>query len=79
MLGDDESVVNISMTLHGKFHERHAALYFNNFREAADAKIASYHHINSEENSAGMSRKHWKHWTHRTHFKTWPMLNPLFL
>ena len=61
MLGDNESVVNTSMTSHGKFHERHSALSFHSACEVIAAKIVSYHHISSEDNHTDMISKHWTH------------------
>ena len=42
MFGDNNSVVNSSMTPQGKIHEKNVALSFHRVREAIAAKITSY-------------------------------------
>ena len=46
MFGDNDSVVNSSMTPFGKIHKMHVALSFHRVREAIAAKIISYQFIN---------------------------------
>ncbi len=71
MFGDNESVVNSSITPHAKLHKRHTALSFHRVREAIAARTIAYHHLRSESNVADMLSKHWGHGP------TWPLLQPL--
>ena len=71
MFGDNDSVVNSSMTPFGKIHKRHVALSFHRVREAIAAKIISYQFINGKINPADILSKHW------AHHNVWPTLKPL--
>jgi hypothetical protein len=71
MFGDNDSVVNSSMTPFGKIHKRHVALSFHRVREAIAAKIISYQFINGKINPADILSKHW------AHHNMWPTLKPL--
>ena len=68
MFGDNKSVVNSSMTPHGKTHKRHAALSFHRVRESIAAKIIYYHFIDDKDNHADILSKHW------AHNDIWPLL-----
>ena len=57
MFGDNKSVVDSSMTLHAKIHERYIAFFFHCIREAIAAKIIGYHFINGEINPANILNK----------------------
>ena len=59
MFGDNDSVVNSSMTPQGKIHKMHAFLSFNRFREDIAAKIISYQFISGKINFADILSKHW--------------------
>ena len=61
MVGDDDSVDNVSMTPHGKTHERNAALSFNRVRQAMPSKIVGHHFINGKINPKDILSKHWAH------------------
>ena len=61
MFGDNKSVVDSSMNLHGKIHKRHVALSFYRVRESIAAKIVSYHFIDGKDNPADILSKHWAH------------------
>ena len=54
-------MVNGSTIPHAKMRKRHVALSFHRVREAAAAKIASYHFIKGSENPADILSKHWGH------------------
>ena len=71
MSGDNESVVDSSMTPHGKMHKRHIALSFHCVRESIAAKIISYHFIDGEDNPADIQSKHW------AHNDIWPLLKAI--
>jgi hypothetical protein len=71
VFGDNDSVVNSSMTPFGKIHKRHVALSFHRGREAIAAKIVSYQFINGKINPADILSKHWDH------HNVWPTLKPL--
>ena len=61
MFGDNKSVVDSSMTPHGKIHKRHVALSFHRVRESIAAKVVSYHFIDGKSNPADILSKHWAH------------------
>ena len=73
VFGDNDSVVNSSMTLQGKIHKRHVALSFHRVREAIVAKIIYYQFISGKINPAEILSKHW------THHCVWYTLKPLLL
>ena len=58
MFGDNKSVVDSSMTPHGKIHKRHVALSFHRVRESIAAKFIFYHFIGGKHNSADVLSKH---------------------
>ena len=58
MFGDNDSVVNSSMTPKGKNHKRHVALFFHRVREAIAAKIISYQFFNGKINPEDLLSKH---------------------
>ena len=58
-LGDNDAVVNGSVTPHTKKHKRHAALSFHRVREAIAAKIVLYNFIRGVANPADILSKHW--------------------
>lgn len=59
MFGDNKSVVDSSMTPHGKTHKRHIALSFHRVREAIAANTINYQFIDSGINPADILSKHW--------------------
>jgi hypothetical protein len=59
MFGDNESVVNSSVTPHAKLHKRHNALSFHRVREAIASGIYVFTHIPGENNPADILSKHW--------------------
>ena len=61
MFGDNKSVVDSSMTPHGKIHKRHVALSFHRVREAIAANIINYQFIDGKINPADVLSKHWGH------------------
>ena len=71
MFGENDSVINSTMTPSGKIHKRHVALSFHRVREAIAAKIISYQFINSEINPADILSKDW------ARRNVWPTLKPL--
>ena len=71
IFGDNDSVVNRSMTQNGKTHKRHVAVHFHHVREATVAKIIAYHLINEKINSADVLSKHWDR------HSVWETLKPL--
>ena len=71
MFGDNRSVVDSSMTPHGKTHKRHMALSFHRVRESVAAKIVSYHFVDGKNNPADILSKHW------AHNDIWPLLKPI--
>ena len=72
MFGDNKSVVDSSMTPHGKINKTHVALYFYRVRESIYAKILNYPFIDGKNNPADVLTKHWDH------HNSWPTLNPIF-
>ena len=58
MIGDNDSVVDSSVTPHGKIHKMHTALSFHHVREAIAAKIISYNFINGKINDVDVLSKH---------------------
>ena len=46
------------MTPYEKMHEMHAALSYHHVREAAEAKITSYHFFNGKINPEDVLNKH---------------------
>ena len=71
MFGDNESVVDSSMTPHGKIHKRHVALSFHRVREAIAANIINYQFIDGKLNPADILSKHWGH------SDIWHILKPI--
>ena len=71
MFGDNKSVVDSSMTPHGKMRKRHIALSFHRVRESIAAKIVSYHFIDGKDNPADILSKHW------AHNDIWPLLKAI--
>jgi hypothetical protein len=59
MFGDNESVVNSSVTPHAKLHKRHNALSFHRVREAIASGVYVFTHIPGENNPADILSKHW--------------------
>ena len=59
MFGDNDRVVNGSVTSQGNIHKRHVALSFRRVREAIAAKIISYQFIGGKINPADILSKHW--------------------
>ena len=71
VLGCNDSVVNSSITPHGKTHKSHVALSFYRVRKATSAKIITYYFINGKINPADILSKHW------ARHSVWKILNPL--
>ena len=71
MFGDNESVVNSSVTPHSKLHKRHTALSYHKTRDAIAAGWLRFHHIPGEINPADILSKHWDYAT------IWPILQPI--
>mgnify|MGYP000464932623 CR=1 FL=1 len=71
MFGDNESVVNSSMTPTGKLHKRHTALSWHRVREAIASGMVFYFHLPGVINPADMLSKHWGYQ------QTWMMLQAL--
>ena len=71
LFGDNESVVNSSMTVHAKLHKRHTMLSFHRVREAISSEMLSFIHIRGEDNPADVLSKHW------AYSAVWPQLKPL--
>ena len=59
MFGDNKSVVDSSMTPHGKLHKRHNALSLHRVRECIAACIVRFIHIDGTNNPADVLSKHW--------------------
>jgi hypothetical protein len=68
IFGENDLVVNSSMTPHAKLHKRHNALSFHRVREAISAKIIGFYHIASESNVADILSKNWGY------NQVWPLL-----
>lgn len=73
MFGDNESVVNSSMTPHAKLHKRHNALSFHRVREAIASKVFVFLYLKGENNPADIMSKHWGN------AQVWHMLKVLLL
>ena len=54
IFGDNDAVVNSSMTPHAKIYKRHVSLSFYRVREAIVAKIITYHFIREMKNPANI-------------------------
>ena len=72
MLGDNDNVVNSSMSPQGNVHKRHVPLSFHRFRETIAANVISYKFINGKINPVDVLSNNWAH-----HY-TWSNLKPLF-
>ena len=59
MFGDNESVVNSSVTVHAKLHKRHTMLSFHRVREAVASGMIAFIHIPGDLNPADILSKHW--------------------
>lgn len=59
MFGDNQSVVNSSMQVHGQLHKRHTMLSFHRVREAIASGYVTFHFISGERNPADILSKHW--------------------
>jgi hypothetical protein len=59
MLGDNKSVVDSSMELHGKLLKRHTMLSFHRVREAITSGIVGFYFIPGELNPADILSKLW--------------------
>jgi hypothetical protein len=71
MFGDNESVVNSSMTPTGKLHKCHVLLSWHRVREAIASGMIFYFHLPGAINPADMLSKHWGYQ------QTWMMLQAL--
>ena len=71
MFGDNDVVVNESVTPRARIHKRHAALLFRRVREAIAVKIVSCDFIRGVANPADILSKYCGH------SKIWPTLKPL--
>ncbi len=71
MFGDNESVVNSSMTPTGKLHKHHTALSWHRVRKAIASGMVFYYHLPGVINPADMLSKHWGYQ------QTWMMLQTL--
>jgi hypothetical protein len=71
MFGDNESVVNSSMTPTGKLIKRHTALSWHRVRKAIASGMVFYFHLPGAINPADMLSKHWGYQ------QTWMMLQAL--
>ena len=72
-VGDNDSVVNSSVTPQGNNHKIHSTLSFHRVSEAIAAKIISYQFISGKINPADILSKHWDH-----HF-AWPYFETSFV
>ena len=59
MFGDNQSVVNSSIQVHGKLHKRHTMLSFHRVREAIASGYVTFHFISGDMNPADILSKHW--------------------
>ena len=59
MFGNNQSMVDSSITLHAKLHKHHLALSFHHVHEAIVSKIVSFYHIPGDINLANILSKHW--------------------
>jgi hypothetical protein len=73
MFGDNKSVVDSSMQLHAKLHNRHTMLSFHRVREAIASGIVGFFCIPGDINPADILSKHWGYSQIREHLKS-----PLF-
>ena len=71
MFGDNDTVVDSSMTRHVKIHKRHVALSFHRVGEAIASKIINYHFIRGMINPSDILIKY------LSHAKVWTALKPL--
>jgi len=71
MFGDNQSVVESSVTPHAKLNKRHTMLSFHKVREAIALKMIRFHHIFGSANLADILSKHW------SHASIWPQLQPI--
>lgn len=71
MFGDNKSVVDSSITPHGKLHKRQHILSYHHVREAIAMKVIAFYHIDGEINVADVLSKHW------AYRKIWRLLQPL--
>ena len=59
MFGDNESVVNSSMTLYAKLTKRHNLLSFHRVREAIASRYVDVVYLPGPKNPADVLSKHW--------------------
>ena len=71
ILGDNKSVVDVSMTPNRKIHELHIALSFHRVRESIAAGIVNYLFTDGKHNTEDVLSKH------LAHNETWPTLKPI--
>ena len=71
MFGDNQSVVDSSMTIHAKLHKRHTMLSFHRVREAIASGMLLFFHIPGAINPADIVSKHWGYQ------QIWPQLKTL--
>jgi len=71
LFGDNKTVVDSSMTPHGRLNKRHTMLSYHRVREAMATGMIQFHHMPGSQNPADILSKNW------AYADVWPNLKQL--